>query len=154
MINRRRLLATAPALLIAGCANQTPQQRAVELATAKVWVAAIANAVGTASFAYVGPNASQVRQAAAGLQVAANAFQSIVEISTARSAALSFVTAAQQIMPVITPLLGQQNALYVPLGLIVVQAFVASLPLPPDAPPAPPAAMSKGPHSPEAMYRA
>lgn len=49
---------------------------------------------------------------------------------------------AQSLEPYVLPLLGAAG-LYVPLALGVVQAFVDSLPPPPDTPPTPPAAFAE-----------
>lgn len=139
-MNRRHLLniaALSPLALLPACGTG---QAATDLATAKVWVAAVANAMSAASAAYTGPNSGQIKMAVVDVQAAAAAFQSLGDVSTARSAATSFLAMAQQLVPLLTPVL-RQNAAYVSMGIAIVQTFVAALPPPPNAPAAPPASM-------------
>lgn len=131
-----RIAVLAPLLIIiAACSGQPSPGNTtpVQLAQAKIWVAGVAGALAATSVVYVGPNADQVHQAAAGLQSAAAQFQQITEVPTARSAALTVVSLAQQLVPLVAPVLGDR-AFYVSGGLAIVQAFIAALPAPPAAP--------------------
>lgn len=144
-MNRRdtfRIFVTAPIAVLIGCAQQGGPPSPVTLDNAKIWVSSISSAVAAAAAAYTGQNAEQVKRAAAGLQTAAAAFQQITDVSTARSAALSILSLAQQIVPLVAPVLGP-NAFYVSMGIAIVQAFVAALPPPPDAPALPPPDMPR-----------
>lgn len=133
-------LAILPALVLSACAPT--QQNAATLEQAKAWATGISSAISAAAAVYTGPNVDQVRKAATDIQAAAVAFQTLGDVSTARSAALSLIAMAQQVTPMIAPALGP-NAVFVPMGLAVLQAFVASLPVPPAAAPTPPPEMQK-----------
>lgn len=127
-----------PVLALAACAPGT--QQAATLEQAKAWATGIAGAVNAAAASYAGQHADQVRQAADGLVAASAAFQQVTDVSTARSAALSIVASAQQVVPIVAPALGP-NAIYVSMGMAMVQAFIAALPAPPNVPATPPASM-------------
>lgn len=135
----KSLIPVAVVLSVAGCAHGT--QQAATLDQAKAWVSGLSGALSAAAAVYTGPSAIQVQKAAADLQAAAVAFQMLGDVSTARSAALSIVALAQQLSPMVAPYLGP-NAVYVPMGLAVVQAFIAALPVPSSASPMPPAQMA------------
>lgn len=136
-MNRRALLLACPAMLF-GCAQGT--SGATTLASAQAWAAALASALGAAAAAYTGPSAGQVAQIAGDLRTAAAAFQSLGDVSTARSAALSIIALAQQLSPLVASVIGQAGQ-YVPIALAILAAFTAALPPPAGAPAAPPAAM-------------
>jgi hypothetical protein len=138
-MNRRHLLAASPALLLlGGCPAGTSQ--ATTLQQAQLWTAALASALAAAAAAYTGPNAAQVAQIAGDLRTAAAAFQTLGDVATARSAALSVIALAQQLSPLVAPALGQAGQ-YVPVALAILSAFTAALPPPAGAPASPPAAM-------------
>lgn len=135
-----RILAAliATPLALTACATQ---QQQTTLAQAKVWVATLSSATTAAAGVYLAqesaPKAAEVRKAVATVQAGAAAFQGINDVSNARSAALSILASVQQVMPMVTPYLGK-DGVWVPIGLAVVQAFVASLPPPAGAPAEPP----------------
>jgi hypothetical protein len=138
-MNRRALLLASPALLLlGGCPSGT--QGAVQLQQAQAWASALASALGAAAAAYTGPSAGQVAQIAGDLRTTAAAFQSLGDVSTARSAALSIIALAQQLSPLVAPVIGPAGQ-YVPIALAILAAFTAALPPPAGAPAAPPAAM-------------
>jgi hypothetical protein len=140
--HRRGLLAGALALSVFGC--QTPPggtAPTVTLDMAKAWAGDLAGALVAAASAYSGPNADQARTAAGKLQQAAADFAAMGDVSTTRSAAISVLTLCQQVAALV-PLPGDL-AIYIPMGIAVLQAFVADLPPPPDAPAQPPAALHR-----------
>ena len=142
-MNRRAFLSTvAPGVAVvalAGCASGS--QGAVTLEAAKVWVPGFAGAIVAAAASYTGPQAAQVAAIAAQLKDAANAFAAMGDVSTARSAVLSIIALAQQLMPMVSAFIPPQVAPFVPMALAVLSAFVSALPPPPDAPAVPPAAL-------------
>lgn len=136
-----RIIPCAVILSITGCAQGT--QQAATLDQAKAWISGVTGAVAAAAAVYTGPNQAQVQQASADLVKAATAFQALGDVTTARSAALSIVAMLQQLSPMVAPYLGA-NAVYVPMGLAVIEAFIAALPVPPSVPASPPAQMARG----------
>lgn len=144
MIRRIALVLALPLmLLVAACAAGS--QGATTLAMAKQWVAGVSGALVAASQAYTGPRATEVRHYASQLQQAATIFQESGDVTTARTAAITVIQAAQQMLPLLVDASGRSllgaNALYISMGLSVAQAFIAALPPPPNAPPEPPAAL-------------
>lgn len=143
-INRRKLaqlgFGSAASLALWACA--TGSQGAVTLETAKVWMADMAGAVVAGAGVYTGPNEAQVKDIAAKIQQGAAAFASLGDVATAKTAALSILAMIQQISPIVAPLLGPAGV-FVPMAVAVLQAFVAALPVPPDTPPTPPAALHR-----------
>jgi hypothetical protein len=114
----------------------------VTLAQVQVWATDAIDAVSAAAQTYLASpvtaaNKALVTTIVADLQTAKAAITAVVNVSDARSIALEVVAFIQQIEPVVAPFLGSA-APYIPVAIAVLQAFIAGLPLPPDASTSPP----------------
>jgi hypothetical protein len=150
-MNRRTLLSAAalalPLPFLAACGLTS--SGATPLAMAKVYADDLANAVSAAANIYLaGPpkptaaNAALVGQLVDGLQQARAALDATTEASDAKGIVLQVIAGVQQLVPLVTPYIGPAGA-YIPLAIAVLQAFVQSIPAPPDAPPTPPASLHR-----------
>jgi hypothetical protein len=144
-MNRNFILVPAIAMVAVAACSTTQQQATLE--QTKVWVTAVSNALASAATQYTGPNKAQVMDALAKLQTAAAEFANIGDVSTARTAVQSVLSLAQQLVPLVSVALGP-NAVYVSMGLAVIQAFIAALPIPPTVAPSPPASLLAPVHAP------
>lgn len=146
-MNRRQLLslsALSVPFVLLGCQTGTQSGGGVTFDQAKAYVNDLSLAVIAAAKVYaadpMSPQSDNVRKIAADLEAANQSFQAITDVANARSIAISVIQFVQQLSPIIAPFLGPAGAV-LPLALAVVQAFVLGLPVPPQAPPRPPAAL-------------
>lgn len=151
-LTRRNMLAQSSLLLTIGCnANggfQTP------LDMARAYGDDLADVFAAYSNLYVtNPSdpskVSEVQRLAQEVQLAKGLFDAALSATLASNPAQTILTIATQLEPILAPLLGTV-AMYIPLGLMVLQAFISKQPPPPDAPAVPPAGL----HRPAALYRA
>jgi len=136
--SRRVLLSTVPVLFtsaLVACAPGTPG--AVSLENTKLWITTVSNALSAAASAYTGPQMEEVQTIVRQLAQAATEFAALGDVSTARSAALSIAAMIGKLAPMLTEQLGAA-AMYVPIAVAVISAFVAALPPPVGAPAVPP----------------
>lgn len=152
-MNRRTLLSatalTLPMAMLSACGLIGTPAGATNLQMAQVYADDLADAVSAAAQIYLaGPPAPDAAQAAlvsgliADLQTARRALDAATAASDARGIAKQLLTAALNLSPMITALLGPAAG-YIPLAIGVVQAFIDSLPPPPAAPVTPPAALHR-----------
>jgi hypothetical protein len=127
----------------------TGTQGAVTLEQAKAYLNDGVNATLAASQAYLASTpapsaqiAATVTALAAKLEAANTALQGVVAVVDWKAGALEALTVLQQLSPLVAPFLGAAGPL-LPMAIAVVMAFVQSLPPPADAPPTPPAALSR-----------
>jgi hypothetical protein len=142
MLSRRNLAFSAIAIL-SSCSPQTP---AVSFQQMKAYAVALIDALSVAADAYVSSpgakNVSLVLQIKNDLQQLKSALINVEQPTDVRSTVLQIIQFAQELTPIVLPYLGPA-AQYVPIALAVLQAFVASLPPPPNAPEVPPAPLQK-----------
>ena len=135
-VMRRRQVARILALgggasALWGCVKGS--EGAVALATAQVWATGLANALSAAALAYSGPNKTQVSDIASKLNIAAQDFANLGDVSTAKNTALSLLSFAQQLSPMVAQYVGNAGP-YVPVAIGVLQAFVLNIPAPVTTP--------------------
>ena len=148
-ISRRQAFMFAPALALAAAAC-SGQSGGVSVAQVKAYANALAAAITGAAQAYLaGPPAPSAAQAQivnvvlADLKTAVTALDGVPDgagSAGTKDLIQQILTAVQKIVPILAPFLGPAGV-YVPLAIAVLQAFIASLPLPPATPAMPPAAM-------------
>lgn len=138
----KTLLLASTGLALSACVSGSPG--AVALETAQNYATTVADALAAAAQAYTAQagavSVDVVQKVADDLEKAAHEFAALGDVSTARSAALSVLGFAQQLAPLVAAFLGAA-APYVPIALVVIQAFIQALPMPAEAPVQPPAAL-------------
>lgn len=151
VMTRRGLLAQSSFVILVACTtppNQTP------LEMARAYADDIADVFASFSNLYA-TNPSdpsqvpEVQRLAQEIQLAKGLFDAAVSAQFATSPAQTILTIATQLEPILAPILGTV-AMYLPLGLMVLQAFINRQPPPPDVPAVPPAGLRR----PAALYRA
>lgn len=142
MISRRQMAFLPAAFLLAQCSSTGGST--TTLAQAQAYADDLISAVSAAAQAYLAqPNAAQqalVQQVVSDLQTLRQTIDAAQATTTLQTTFLQVIVGVQQLVPIVEPFLGSAGP-YVPLALAVLQAFVASLPPPSNAPPAPPAAL-------------
>lgn len=142
MLTRRAFL---PAILLAGCTG-TSGQPGVTLDQAKAYAIDLIDALSAAGQTYVASSSAKDPQLVTtlmdDLQQSRTAIENVSSASGAKAVTEQVISFAQQLLPIVTPLMGAV-APYAALALAVLQAFVASLPPPPQAPDAPPAQLHR-----------
>jgi hypothetical protein len=130
-------------LVLLGCSTTPGGTPSVSLDMAKAYLDDLVNAVSAAAQAYLAGSTTNINSATvaalvADLQALNSAVQSITDVTNIKSISLQILAAVNQVVPFVAPFLGPAGP-FVPLAIAVIQAFVQSLPAPPDAPPQPPA---------------
>ena len=141
-MNRRTVLIAIP-LVVVGCTGTNAQ---VTLDQAKAYASDVVNAVSAAAQSYVASplakDATAVSESVAGLQALNKAIQETTVATTARSVITEIITGVNELLPLVMPFLGVAGP-YIPMALAVLQAFLAALPPPVDAPATPPAELHR-----------
>lgn len=150
-MTRRGVLAHSSILLLVACGTSNYQ---TPLDMAKAYGDDIADVFAAYSNAYVAnptdpAQISEVQRLAQEIQLAKGLFDAALSATLASNPAQTILTIATQLEPILAPLFGTV-AMYIPLGLMVLQAFISKQPPPPNAPVVPPAGL----HRPAALYRA
>lgn len=143
--SRRIVMFGGVSLFIVGCT--TPQSQ-TSFEMTKAYSNDLANALSASADVFLAstnptPTAAQlslVLHAKTSIQQAKDIINSTTAPSDARTAVQTVITDVGLMAPLLGPLLGPA-ALYIPLAVAVLQAFIDSLPPPPNAPPMPPAAL-------------
>lgn len=150
---RRNLLAYSGLTIIAmipGCGETTPGGTpGVSLDQVKAYLDAGVLALEAAAQQYeAGPpvpspaNLLLVQTIAGNLETVKTSLDSITIPADYKAGLLEAVALTQQLTPLVSGRLGEAAA-YIPLVIAVAQAFIAQLPAPINAPPTPPAALSR-----------
>jgi hypothetical protein len=142
---RRQFLPLPLFLAVTACSTGGAASQ-ITLVQVQAYSDDLINALAAAAQAYgADPNATQVvlvDQIVEDLQQAKLAIDSAQSETDARAIALEVVSFVQQLLPIVTPFLGAAGP-YVPLAVAVLQAFVTSLPVPPNTPVQPPAELHR-----------
>lgn len=148
-IPTRRIVLLGSGAMLFGCSTSTTPDTRTPLQMAQVYTDDLADALSASATAYLNstppPTQAQVdivRNTIAQIQAARAAIDALTSPTAANtiSTIKTIIIDVQTIEPLLAPLLGPA-ALYIPLALGVLQAFVDALPPPPAAPPVPPAAL-------------
>lgn len=153
MMYRREFTMAGLSAGLVGCAGSV-WDRPVTFEQMRLYADDLADALSAAANAYItSPGAKhidtvlsiqgklqQVRHAIDGLRG--------IDTSDTRSLVLQLIAFVQQIFPLVAPFLGPVEP-YIPIALNVLHAFLSALPLPPEAPPYPPAPL----HALAMLYR-
>jgi hypothetical protein len=152
----RREVSISFAALLAGCSS-TGGTGGVTLAMAQAYGDALIAALESAAQVYLdSPIATQkalVTTAVADLKMAQSALDSLTPTSDTRAVVQQIIAAAQQLLPLVTALLGPA-APYASLAIVVLQAFIALVPLPANTPPTPPEPLVTAPQAMRAAHPA
>jgi hypothetical protein len=144
---RRSMLSFVAMIPVVALVDCTGTQGAVTLEQAKAYLTDGVNATLAAAQAYLVSTPPPTAQVAATvkdlmvkLEAASAALEGVVSVVDWKAGALEALTVLQQLSPMVAPFLGPAGP-FLPVAIAVVEAFVQSLPPPPNAPVVPPAAL-------------
>ena len=146
---RRSILGCAALLPVAMLVDCTGTQGAVTFEQAKAYADAAIGAALAGSQQYLAStpppsaaNALVVTVLVTRLEAIKGSIDGTTTVPNWQAGAQEALAVLQQLSPMIAPFLGPA-APFLPIAIGVIEAFIAGLPLPVNAPPTPPAALSR-----------